>query len=71
MVQDRQPGVWYPDDVEKAANTDKTMGIEDIESNIIRELAWWFIPTIVMIILGITSFAAIYFDIFDLIRLGI
>jgi hypothetical protein len=69
MTLDRQPGVWYPDDVEKAANTDKTMGIEDI--NIVEELAWWFIPTIVMILLGITSFAAIYFDIFDLIRLGI
>ena len=30
MTDDRQHGVWYPDDVEKQANTDRELGIPEV-----------------------------------------
>ena len=30
MTEGKEPGVWYPDDVEKSANMDKTLGIPEV-----------------------------------------
>ena len=30
MTESKEPGVWYPNDVEKSAKMDKTLGIPEI-----------------------------------------
>ena len=30
MTEGKEPGVWYPDDVGKSANMDKTLGIPEV-----------------------------------------
>jgi hypothetical protein len=30
VTEGKEPGVWYPDDVEKSANMDKTLGIPEV-----------------------------------------
>ena len=30
MTEGKEPGVWYPDDVEKSAKMDKTLGIPEV-----------------------------------------
>ena len=65
----RQPGVYYPDDVEKGINMDKTLGIRDV--SIVEELAWWFLPGIIAVLLGIATIGVVFWDIVDLISLGL
>ena len=45
MATEKVPGMWYSDDIEDAANTDKTLGIPEVSDDrlLSEEIITWII----------------------------
>ncbi len=67
----RQPGVYYPDDVEKGINMDKTLGIRHPMVSIVEELVLTIASIGVVIALIWLFLPGTLWDIVDLISLGL
>jgi len=67
----RQPGVYYPDDVEKGINMDKTLGIRHPMVSIVEELVLTIASIGVVIALIWLFLPGTFWDIVDLISLGL